>query len=266
VVNAGGENPSRTPQRRLILLGASNVARGIASAVAAADAAWNQPLDLLAAFGHGRSYGLPSMVLGRTLTGIVQCQLWNDLDARAALPTSAIVTDVGNDLLYGASPEKISAWVKNSFERLSRHHAAIVVSGIPLASIAKLRPWEFRFFRAIFYPNSHLTFADALAAAGELDERLRELSKEFDAQFVEPETAWYSVDRIHIRRSAQRFAWRQFFAPFAAESLDELPSATLRRFLYLRALTPYQRWLFGIPNGRAQPSGRLPNGTVVSLY
>ena len=265
-MNAAGENPSRTPKRRFILLGASNVARGIASAVAAADAVWNQPLDLLAAFGHGRSYGLPSMVLGRTLPGIVQCQLWNDLDARTALPTSAIVTDVGNDLLYGASPEKISAWVKNSFERFSRHHAAIAVSGIPLASLAKLRPWEFRFFRTILYPNSRLTFATALTSAGELDERLRALAKEFGARFVEPETAWYGGDRIHIRRAAERLAWRQLLAPLAMESLGEIPPAPLRRFLYLRALTPYQRWVFGIPNGRAQPSGRLPNGTVVSLY
>jgi hypothetical protein len=249
-----------------VLLGASNLARGIATAAAVARAAWNEPVDLLAALGHGRSYGLKNWVLGRTLPGIVNCQLWSDLDARQPLPTSAIVTDVGNDLLYGVPPEKISAWVKKSFERLSRHGAAITVTGIPLGSLAQLRPWEFPIFRTILYPFSDLTFAQAQTRASDLNERLRALANEHQARFVEPQTPWYGRDRIHIRRAHQASAWGQFFSPLVDEMRSEASPATLGEFIYLRRLTPYQRWLFGIPNGRQQPSGKLRDGTLVSLY
>jgi hypothetical protein len=249
-----------------VLLGASNLARGIASAAAMARAVWNEPVDLLAALGHGRSYGMKNWVFGRTLPGIVNCQLWSDLDAREPLPTSAIITDVGNDLLYGVSPEKISAWVKKCLDRLSRHGAAMTVTGIPLASLARMRPWEFRIFSTILYPFSDLTFAQAQARASDLDERLRALAVEHGARFVEPQTPWYGRDRIHIRRVHQAGAWQEFFAPLANEMLSEISPATLRDFIYLRRLTPYQRWLFGIPNGRPQPSGKLRDGTLVSLY
>ena len=168
-MSAAGEDASRTPRRRLILLGASNLARGIATAVATAGVAWSEPIDLLAALGHGRSYGMNNWVLGRTLPGIATCQLWNDLDAREPLPTSAIVTDIGNDILYGVSPEKISAWVKKCFERLSTRGAAIATTGLPLVSLARMSPWEFRIFSSILYPFSFLKFQEAQARARELD-------------------------------------------------------------------------------------------------
>ncbi len=249
-----------------MLLGASNLARGIASAVATAGIAWNEPLDLLAALGHGRSYGQRSWVLGRSLPGIVQCQLWQDLDARASIPTSAIVTDVGNDILYDASPEKISAWVRVCVERLQRHAASIVITGIPLASLALMKPLEFRAFRTILYPFSAITFAQANDRARELDGRLRELASECGVQFLEPPQVWYGFDRIHIRRAAQGTAWQQFFTPLAVETIAQSPAARLGDFLYMRSLTPYQRWLFGVAHGRRQPSGRLRNGTLVSVY
>jgi len=31
-------------------------------------------------------------------------------------------------------------------------------------------------------------------------------------------------------------------------------------------LTPTEQWLFGIRRGAAQPSGRLSDGTTISLY
>jgi hypothetical protein len=265
-VNAGAADSSPAPQRRLVLLGASNLARGIASAVAAAEAAWSEPLDLMAALGHGRSYGQTSWVLGRGLPAITTCQLWDDLAARRPLPTSAIITDIGNDLLYGASPEKISAWVKICCQRLAHHGAAISLTAIPLASVARLRPWEFYLFRSILYPPSRATFVETMKAAAALDDSLRGLASDFGARLIEPPAMWYGIDRIHIRRALQAAVWQHFFAPPDQQHELTTPGATLQRFFYLRTLTPYQRWLFGISNGREQPSGRLPSGTLISFY
>lgn len=209
---------------------------------------------------------MPNWVLGRKLPGIIECQLWNDLSARESLPTAAIVTDAGNDILYGASPEKISAWIKICCERLLQHQATVSITGIPLASLALMRAWEFRFFRSILYPISRITFADAKAMASELDGRLRELASDMKANFVEPQQTWYGIDRIHIRRVVQDDVWRTFFSPVCQESAGDFTPSSWRQFIYLRSLTPYQRWFFGVPNGRTQPSGLLANGTRVSLY
>ncbi|MEO8496406.1 MAG: hypothetical protein ABI614_15165, partial [Planctomycetota bacterium] len=51
------------PNRRVVLLGASNIARSLSIVFDSARNAWGNPLDIIAATGHGRSYGMSSRVL-----------------------------------------------------------------------------------------------------------------------------------------------------------------------------------------------------------
>ncbi|MCA9267996.1 MAG: hypothetical protein KDA41_05970, partial [Planctomycetales bacterium] len=139
VNSAAAHDAAAPPARRLVLLGASNLARGVVSAVDAARAVWGEPLDVMAALGHGRSYGRKSCVLGRSLTGVAQCALWDELAARPRLPTAAVVTDVGNDILYGVSNKKILDWVARCLSRLASADARVVLTGLPIASLAALQ-------------------------------------------------------------------------------------------------------------------------------
>ena len=255
--------------RRLVLLGASNAARGIGAAVQAARTLFDGPFDLLTALGHGRSYGRGAWVLGRWLPGIIDCHLWEDLaqreeEQRLEHPAQAVVTDVGNDILYGASPEQIAEWVRTCVDRLQTHRCAITLTGIPLESLDRITRWEFPIFRSMLYPGCFLTRQQALSQAAELHERLGELAQQRGLTFVEPQADWYSRDRIHIGRAAQRQAWGTFL------SLDgetgSVPASSWREFFAIRRLTPHRRRLFGFPQGRPQPAGTLRDGTRVSLY
>ena len=60
---------------RAVALGASNLTRGFRTVVSAARAAWGPEVQVLAALGHGRSYGAPSRVPFRTLPGILESGL-----------------------------------------------------------------------------------------------------------------------------------------------------------------------------------------------
>src|SRR3954465_11577323 len=104
--------PPTTPTRRVILLGASNLTRSFPTVVATVRQTWPEPVEIMAAMGHGRSYGQDSSVLGRKISGIFPCALWQDLQNRRRLPTSALVTDIGNDMLYGIPPNQILNWVE----------------------------------------------------------------------------------------------------------------------------------------------------------
>lgn len=56
-------------------------------------------MEVLAALGHGRSYGAQSRIIFRTLAGILESGLWTELERRPPLTTRSLVTDVGDDIL-----------------------------------------------------------------------------------------------------------------------------------------------------------------------
>jgi hypothetical protein len=221
----------------------------------------------MAAMGHGRSYGQDSTVLGRKIPGIFPCALWHDLAQRPALPTAALVTDIGNDLLYGVPRERILDWVAQCLDRLADVGASTIVTQLPVASIERLSESRFRFFRAVFFPRSALTLSAAKDLARGLNEELIALGESRKIPVISAAESWYGFDPIHLRRRTWRHAWPTMLAPWHTSGTTiEVPRTRLRTSAYLAMLPPSERSLFGVRRCAAQPSGRLPDGTTISLY
>ena len=168
-----GSNERGGPARRLIVVGASNVARSISTAVAAGQLVWQGPVEALIAGGHGRSYGRATSVLGRALPGIGQSGLWKAIESRASYGTSAVLTDVGNDLLYGSEPEVVAEWVDACIARLTAAADTTLVCGMPLVNLTSLSPRRFLAYRALFFPRCRLSLPEIAARATELQAWLR---------------------------------------------------------------------------------------------
>ena len=263
----GGISNDASPRRRVILLGASNLTRSFPTVVATALGTWGEPVEIMAAMGHGRSYGPDSTVVGRKIPGIFPCALWQDLQRRPPLPTAALVTDIGNDLLYGVPPDRLLEWVENCLDRLSEMDAAIVITQMPIGSVEGLSEARFRFFRRLFFPRSRLTLADAKALVRSFNERLVRLGNAKKIPVIPVSAAWYGFDPIHLKRRVLREAWPTLLAVWrAAEVPFVVASPSLWTTAYLATLAPWERSLFGIRRRAAQPSGRLVDGTTISLY
>lgn len=253
--------PTRQPARRLILLGASNLTRGISTVVATAGGYFNPPLEILAAHGHGRSYGLRSRVLGRSLPGIVQCGLWTALETLPPGPAYALVTDIGNDLLYGVDADRVAQWVRLCLERCARHAATVVMTHLPLCNARRMTPSRFRFFRTLLFPSCGLTLADLLRQAERLDGHLRELAEEFGVATREPSAEWYGWDPIHIRLRHWRKAWPEILSPWF-EKPAKPPRPAFGRWLYLRSRRAEEVSFLGLSCGARQPSARWADGST----
>lgn len=257
-----------------MLLGASNLARDLPRVLAIARGLLGPAPreDVFVAAGHGRSYGTWSRVVFRGLPGIAECGLWERLERSSpGLPTRALLTDVGNDLLYGVAPERIAGWVEACLARLDTLGARTVLTLLPLESIRRLGPVRFQILRTLLYPARFHRFRDLLARTEELQGHLRDLAGERGLAAVEPEPPWYGLDRIHLRRGARERAWRRQLAPYVSRPhMSEpgrapAPEPPLSRLAWW-ALTP-ERWkLLGWERGRPQPAGRLENGARVWLY
>ncbi len=253
---------------RVILLGASNLTRGISTVVRLAQAAVSQPAEFLIACGHGRSYGQDSTVLGRTLPGIAPCGLWDALRALPPGPTRLLVTDVGNDLLYGAPPEQIADWVGACLAQLPRDDTRVAMTGLPLAALATLQPWRFALLSRVFFPLHAISFEGMRRDALELNDRLQQLAARHDAEWIEPCGAWYGFDPIHIRMEVWEAAWGKIFGNWfdaAAPHQRVLPKG-IAPWWRLKRMRPAQWRMCGLARTTSQPAGVLPDGSRISMY
>ncbi len=258
--------PAAQPERRVIILGASNVTLGLPTVIATAQQAWGRPLDIMAAIGHGRSYGATSRVLGRSLPGIVQCGLWEDLQRRPHLPTAALVTDIGNDIIYGRDVDQILRWVQTCLERLHRIADRLVVTRLPMASLSRAPDWRLRLLISLFFPSSRPDRGQALEKANALDRQLVSFAGPYRAYIVQPQSAWYSWDPLHIARAFRAVAWQNYLACWTDGENFSPPPKSLRRWVIARRARPLHWKRFGIAHHREQPTARFPDGTTLSLY
>jgi hypothetical protein len=205
--------------------------------------------------------------LGRELPGIVSCGLWNVLDERPELPLAALVTDIGNDLLYGAEPEQIAEWVETCLVRLKERGARTVMTHLPLRNVETLSPRRFEFFRRLLFPGKPMELSSIIARARKLDWMLREISSRQDVTTVEPEVEWYGLDPIHVSLRHWKPVWKKIF--FSWEPASERPlfiRRSLTRWVRWHTLAQEERTLFGRPRGRAQPIAKVLGDVTLSLY
>lgn len=190
----------RVGDTRWILLGASNAERGGVALLDAMRTRAGGPVALHAAIGRGRSYGIRSRVLVRGLGGILDAPIWAATAHGDPQRTKALVMDVGNDLFYGVPVPLVLAWVDLCLQRLRERASELTVVGIPLAALARLRPWQFGLFRRVLVPECRLDLAEGLRQARQLHDGLQALAARHGARFVAVEDAWYGFDPIHVRR------------------------------------------------------------------
>jgi hypothetical protein len=249
--------------RRVVALGASNLTRGFQTVVATSREAWGPDVEVIAALGHGRSYGSESRVLARTLPGILQSGLWRQLEELSRVPTRVLLTDVGNDILYGFSPSQILTWVEEAANRLERYSNDIVITGLPHVGLYDISSTKFFFFRSLLYPRCRLTFAEVAESAGVVNEGLAALARARGARFVPLRAEWYGVDPIHIRPSRWQPAWREILCGEPRPGRDRMSFVEGWR---LYAMRPEHQRIFGVECGRPQRGVTLTAGGRVWLY
>jgi len=189
----------------VVVLGASNVSRGLARLAAVTTARIPDPLDLFVVAGHGRSYGVNSRVAMRRLPSILASGLWRALERERGMVHAdrhplALVTDIGNDLLYGFAAAQVAGWVAECLRRLAEHDARTVITRLPLASVAAVGAARYRAFRTCYVPGCRLTLPAVKDAVADLDARVVAVAAEHGAVVLDQPAAWYGLDPIHVRR------------------------------------------------------------------
>jgi hypothetical protein len=278
----------RTFHGRVVVLGASNATKGISLIVETAERLLGGPLDVHAAIGHGRSYGQKSFLIARSIQGVLNCGLWERIgwqdqegDANEPAgqsaheeepPLYALLTDVGNDIMYGVEPDLIIEWVEKCVSRLKQLNARIVMTGLPMAVLDRIGEYQYLFFRTLFFPKNPHSLEETADRARRVQAGLQELAAKHDVPFIEQKREWYGIDPIHLTQQSRAKAWAIILShwldrPLPLLSSSAIAQGSVRRFLAIRTRLPEHWWLFNrLDLGGQQPCTRLPSGTWVSMY
>ncbi len=244
--------------RTYILIGASNVTISL-PLLWYSLAASPEPSRVFIVAGHGRSYGKPSSVLGRTLPGILQSEFWERLPqvVEPGSDVRALITDVGNDILYGMKPKQIASWVREVLTQLQVFTNQIALTELPLCSLATLSRWRFRLFRRVLFPKSQLSYEDALSFGTELNASVQALAHEFQATPIVPQANWYGFDPIHVRGRRRIRVWQQCLQLLGPDLQIVKPS--LKNSFATWSLPPALHWEGTKELHAEQPVARLNN-------
>ncbi len=250
-----------------MLLGASNLTLAFPRVIARLRDIVPAPLAVLAAIGHGRSYGRPSRVFFRELPGIIECGLWRALESGPELETRAVLADFGNDLVYGAAVDEVADWIALILRRLAAHGARTTLVRLPMANLERLRPLRFSIARGLLYPMHKIDLHTIRARARALDARIAELALAHAASLVDQREGWFGLDPIHIRRAKRDEAWSALLAPLAQhEAPSGSPTLEAADRWKISLMRPERRRWMGREKTRLQPCATLLDGTVLSLY
>ena len=293
------------PKNRIILLGASNLTLSLRLVTHLMQQRFGGPSEILAAVGHGRAYGVFSQMLSRGLPGIAASGLWPQLNSTEILPTYALLTDIGNDILFGSAPEQILRQVEWCVEQLQMQSAQVVVTNLPMASIEDLSERRYTFYRNIFYPFCRLPRNETVSRVRAVYQGLIELASRRNFTLYEQEPVWFGPDGIHVHYWKRRAFYRDILEQFplrsdrqggADESLDQAPPMVRQAHCewnphlvvrpelveglsqnfhpdkkeWLLTWQQCPKFAYKTVMGREiycqQPSGRLTDGSTISKY
>jgi len=256
---------TRFTRPRVVVLGASNVSRGLSRLVAAVESR-SPGADLFVAAGHGRGYGVNTRVAARRLPSILGSGLWRGLDRHGGEAPLALVTDVGNELLYGFPAEQISSWVRESVRRLADRGAKIAITRLPMAGIAEVGPVRYRALRTFFVPGCRLSLADLKEAATRLDADLQTIAGDFGAHIIEQPAHWYGFDTLHVRRRHLDDLWLMACEAWGIPVVQSPVTPSVAAWARVGTKAAEVRSLAGLMRFTRQPVLRLPSGGTLSLY
>jgi len=240
--------------RRVILIGASNVTLGFPLVFNSCLESLPAETELFAIHGHGRSFCQWSYVLNRGLPPVLECGLWQALKQRpAAAQTWGLVTDTGNDLIYGRSVDDLITNVTTAFQRLHELGAVITYVGLPVERIMMLSDLSYRIAKKMLFPGPTVPWKTMSARVLEFDERVRQVASQYATTILIPRLPWYGIDPIHIRKSQSLIAWREILEAWSFPEQPKVVAPSYNAAMNLWHIGPAERTYSRQPFYTRQP-------------
>lgn len=194
-----------------ILLGASNLSRGCFALSRLLKANLHpRKVEVLIASGPGRAYCASGGLLNVTYPPIHSSEIFEVArnKSECGYQVVALVTDIGNDIMYGVSAEQVIETIQQIFDKLQSMNAKIFYTTLPIAFEKGVHPAWFYILRSLLLPFSRVTYDQATAGIIGVNKFLRESAGKC-GHLISDMDRYLGFDKIHYGWLRANNAWSQ---------------------------------------------------------
>ena len=193
----------------LVLLGASNLSRGcFAFSRHMKTCLHPRKCEVLIASGPGRAYCVSGGLLNISYPPIYTSDIFKVAQEKgeSGYRVVALVTDIGNDIMYGVPAGQVIETVQQIFGKLESMDAEIFYTTLPVAFEKGVHPIWFYLLRSVLLPFSRVSHDEAVAEIIKVNQFLRQSASK-QCHLISDMDRYLGFDEIHYGWLRAHSAW-----------------------------------------------------------
>ena len=166
--------------------------------------------EFLNALGPGRGFCARGGIFNITYSPIQDCQIIEsgEKKSKEALRTVVLITDIGNDLLYGVSADTLIASLDIMIDEILKWDADIFLTSIHVNLKKDVSPTIFLVLRSLLYPSSKVNYEEMDLSIFKVNDYLEEkVRKNETIHLITGLEAFAGLDKIHYSLFKTHAAW-----------------------------------------------------------
>ena len=192
-----------------IFLGASNLARSFHGLKDCIERCiFPRPASFFHAMGPGRGYLSRGGILNAVYSPILKCGILEAVRNKRVKdqPVIALITDIGNDIMYGVSSEKIINGLQYLVNALGEFKTNIFITSIPVDLENDISELRFHIIRQIFFPRSPIKYSQASNNITVINKFILQSSNK-KVTVINDMNQFCGIDKIHYSILKSQSAW-----------------------------------------------------------
>ena len=251
---------TRLPPVCLVLLGASNLSRGCFALVRNLEAGLHpRRVEAAIASGPGRAYCVPGGLLNVAYPPIQSCGVLEAAKKKydEGFRVLALVTDIGNDIMYGVSADDLIATLEQMFGQLAAMEARVCFTTLPIRIERGIHPAWYYTLRTLLLPSSRVSYEEARSAIRRVNQYLNDTASR-KAERVPDMDRYLGYDEIHYKWLQGHRAWSHMARSLLGE-LGVSPGRAISFREMIRSYGEELRKVVGVDMAgiRAMPPGHF---------
>ena len=192
-----------------IFLGASNLARsfyGLKRCIGRC--IFPRPASFMHAMGPGRGYVSRGGILNAIYSPILNCGIFEAVRNKRIKNQQvvALITDIGNDIMYDVSPEKIIGGLQYIFNALDGFETNIFITPIPIDLENDISEFHFQIIRQVYFPKSPVKHSQASNNIKAINKFILQSSNK-KITVINDMKQFCGIDKIHYSILKSQSAW-----------------------------------------------------------